>query len=165
MFAWWWIIWILLLLLIVGAWFSGGGPGGYRMRRGYSYDEPWGYGGSYGGWAGGPYRARSSWAWRKRPARHAGKGPAGYQRSDARIAEDVNDALLVNDDVDAAGISVSVNGGVVTLSGYTSTRPEKRLAEELAEFVPGVTDVKNELQIRPAPPEGQARRLEQTPQT
>ena len=39
------------------------------------------------------------------------------------------------------------------------------LAEELAEFIPGVTDVKNELQIRPAPPEGQARRLEQTPQT
>jgi hypothetical protein len=167
MFVWWWFIWIAFLLFIAFAWFnSSGGPAGYRMRRGYYYDEPWSYGGgSYGGWAGGPYRARSTWPWRRRPARHSGKGPAGYHRSDARIAEDVNDALMVSDDVDAAGVSVSVNGGVVTLSGYTSTRAEKRLAEDLAEFVPGVTDVKNELRIGATPPQGQAQRLEQTPQS
>jgi hypothetical protein len=161
MFVWWWFIWIVLLLFIAWAWFSSGWPAAYRMRRGNYYDEPW----SSDGWAGGPYRARSAWPSRRRPARHSGKGPAGYHRSDARIAEDINDALLVNDDVDAAGISVSVNGGVVTLSGYTLTRSEKRLAEDLAEFVPGVVDVKNELRIGAAPPEGQARRLEQTPQT
>jgi hypothetical protein len=161
MFVWWWFMWFVLLLFIVGAWVSSGA--GSRTRRGY-YDEPWGYGG-YRGWAGGPYRARTAWPWRRQAAHHAGKGPAGYQRSDGRIAEDVNDALLVNDDVDAAGIAVSVSGGVVTLSGSTSSRSEKRLAEDLAESVPGVTDVKNELRIGAMPPEGQTRRLEQTPQT
>lgn len=165
MFVWWWFVWIVFLLFIALAWFSSGGSAGNRMRRGYYSEDPWSYGWGYGGWAGGPYRARSTWRWRKRPARHSGKGPAGYHRPDARIAEDVNDALMVNDDVDAAGISVSVNSGVVTLSGYASTRSEKSLAEDLAEVVPGVTDVKNELRIGATPPEGQAQRLEQTPQT
>lgn len=166
MFVWWWFIWIVLLLFMAWAWFSSGWPAAYRTRRGHYYDEPWSYEvSSHGGWTGGPYRARSTWPWRRRPARHSGKGPAGYHRSDARIAEDINDALLVSDDVDAAGISVSVNGGVVTLSGFTPTRSEKRLAEDLAEFVPGVIDVKNELRIGAAPPKGQARRFEQTPQT
>jgi hypothetical protein len=165
MFVWWWSIWILLLLFMFWAWFSSSGPGS-RTRRGYYYDDPSSYGGwGYGGWAGGPYRLGSTWPWQKRPPRHAGKGPAGYHRSDARIAEDLNDALMVNDDVDAAGILVSVNGGVVTLSGYTSTRSEKRVAENLADGIPGVADVKNELRIGATPPEGQRQRLEQTPQT
>ena len=161
MFGWWWSIWILFLLFMLWTWFSSGWSSGYRGRRGYEYDGP----GSYRGWAGGPYRAGGAWQWRRRPGRNSGKGPAGYHRSDARIAEDVNDALLVNEDIDATGISVSVNGGVVTLSGYTPSRSEKRLAEDLAEFVPGVADVKNELRIGATPPEGQAHRLEQTPQT
>ena len=76
----------------------------------------------------------------------------GYRRSDARIAEDVSDALMMSDDVDAGAMSVSARDGIVTLSGVASTRREKHLAEGLAEAVPGVCDVRNELRVGPSAP-------------
>jgi hypothetical protein len=154
LFGWWWFLWALFLVVMAWAFF--GRWGDYRAGRSYYYDEPWRYG-------AGPGRSyRGYWPLQKRPQSHRGKGPAGYQRSDARIAEDVNDALMVNDDVDAGGVAVSVNDGLVTLSGYVATRAEKRQAEDMADAVPGVKDVKNELQI--GPPQADARRLEQVTQ-
>src|SRR5882724_11631017 len=46
-----------------------------------------------------------------------GRGPRGYKRSDDRIREDVNDRLSDQPRLDASGIDVTVNNGVVTLSG------------------------------------------------
>ena len=76
---------------------------------------------------------------------HAGKGPKGYRRSDERIAEDVNQALADDPELDATEIEVSAKDGEVTLRGTVSDRQSKRRAEECVEHLPGVQDVRNEL--------------------
>ncbi len=78
-----------------------------------------------------------------------GKGPRGYKRSDERIAEDVNDGLTQDTNVDATDITVVVNGGEVTLNGTVTSRIEKCGAEDLAHDVSGVTHVQNNLRIVP----------------
>ncbi len=78
---------------------------------------------------------------------HRGKGPKGWQRSDERIREDVNDRLTASPEVDATEIEVSVSNGEVTLNGTVTGRLAKRLAEDLAETAPGVSDVHNRLHL------------------
>src|SRR5262249_60892996 len=63
---------------------------------------------------------------------NAGRGPRGYHRSDERIREDVNDRLTDDWYIDASDIEVSVNNGMVTLSGRVNSREEKRRAEDFA---------------------------------
>jgi hypothetical protein len=114
----------------------GGGWGGQSSDRGMSS------GGGYGAWSGGASMrdmGRQS---------HAGRGPRNYRRSDQRIEEDVNEALMMNPDIDALEIVVVVDDGEVTLSGDVDDRHAKRLAEDVAEQVPGVRDVHNELKAR-----------------
>ncbi len=77
-----------------------------------------------------------------------GRGPKGYVRSDERIREDVCDYLTYHADLDASEIEVSVEQGLVTLSGVVPTRYAKFLAEDLAASVPSVADVVNLLRIR-----------------
>ncbi|HWT82511.1 MAG TPA: BON domain-containing protein, partial [Candidatus Methylomirabilis sp.] len=67
-----------------------------------------------------------------------GRGPRGYQRSDARIFEDVCDRLMQHGRIDASDITVTVQNCVVTLSGSVDSRGVKRMAEDVAENVPGV---------------------------
>lgn len=93
--------------------------------------------------------------WRPGSARYGpwhrgymGRGPKNYRRSDTRIAEDVNDALMMSADVDASEVEVTVENGVVCLSGAIEDRHQKRIAEELAESVLGVQDVENGLKVR-----------------
>jgi osmotically-inducible protein OsmY len=78
---------------------------------------------------------------------YAGRGPKGYQRSDQRVQEDVNDRLMANDQVDASGIEVKVKGGEVTLMGTVDDRVQKRIAEDIAESVMGVRDVMNQIKV------------------
>ncbi|HYD19932.1 MAG TPA: BON domain-containing protein [Flavipsychrobacter sp.] len=78
---------------------------------------------------------------------HKGKGPKGYQRSDERILDDVNDRLTDDDSVDAGNIEVSVNGAEVVLAGTVSSKNEKRRAEDIAESVSGVRNVENRLRV------------------
>jgi osmotically-inducible protein OsmY len=79
---------------------------------------------------------------------HRGRGPKGYQRSDARITEDVNDRLTDDPHLDASEIEVSVTGREVTLTGTVNSRFEKRHAEDLAESVSGVSHVQNNLRVQ-----------------
>lgn len=72
-----------------------------------------------------------------------GKGPKGYRRPDARIYEDVNEALLNDPWVDASDIEVEVHEGVVTLRGAVEGRKMKKEAEECIEHIPGIEDVFN----------------------
>ncbi|MEE1657966.1 BON domain-containing protein [Microvirga sp. CF3062] len=81
---------------------------------------------------------------------HRGRGPKGYQRSDARILEDVNDRLTEDPHVDASEIDVRVENREVTLTGTVNSRFEKRHAEDIAESVSGVTHVQNNLRIQQA---------------
>jgi hypothetical protein len=93
--------------------------------------EPWRHGWDFD--RGGPY---------------AGRGPRNYQRSDERIFEDVNERLTWNPSLDATDIDIVVNSGEVTLNGDVGSRWEKRLAEDIADSVPGVRDVHNRLKVR-----------------
>ncbi|WP_342588187.1 BON domain-containing protein [Neorhizobium alkalisoli] len=82
---------------------------------------------------------------------HRGKGPKGYQRSDSRIEEDVNDRLSDDPVLDASNISVTVKSAEVTLDGFVSSRWDKRRAEDLVDSVSGVRHVQNNLRVNNAP--------------
>jgi hypothetical protein len=96
------------------------------------------------------YAHRAFDRYRSQPRRggHAGRGPRGYTRSDARILEDVNDRLTEDWYLDASDIEVTAANGEVTLSGSVDSRDDKRRAEGLAESVSGVRDVQNNLRIQ-----------------
>lgn len=79
---------------------------------------------------------------------HVGRGPQGYQRSNERIEEDVNERLTQHGHLDASDVRVSVEDGEVTLEGTVESRRAKRLADDLTESVRGVRDVHNRLRIR-----------------
>lgn len=81
--------------------------------------------------------------------RFFGIGPKGYKRSDTRIQEDVNDALMDDAFVDATRIEVLVKDAEVTLEGYVEDRDTKRRAEDVVCNVRGVKDCHNHLRIRP----------------
>lgn len=78
---------------------------------------------------------------------HRGRGPRNYQRSDERIREDVNERLGDDPMVDASEIEVSVQNREVTLTGTVRDRREKRRAEDIAESIPGVAHVQNNLRV------------------
>jgi len=82
-----------------------------------------------------------------RKGTYAGRGPRGYRRSDERIREDINDNLTDDWYIDASDIEVTVNNGMVTLTGLVDSRGEKRRAEDIVECVSGVTDVSNQLRV------------------
>ena len=77
----------------------------------------------------------------------AGKGPRGYQRSDARVFEDVCDRLTDDPRVDASDVEVRVENGEVTLAGTVRSRQEKHRAEDIIEHLSGVRDVHNHLRV------------------
>jgi len=82
---------------------------------------------------------------------HRGKGPKGYKRSDARICEDVCEALSAHPEIDASDMEVEVKDGVVIFTGSVESRLVKRMAEDLIEHIPGVRDVRNELYFMNGP--------------
>jgi hypothetical protein len=83
---------------------------------------------------------------------YRGVGPRGYRRDDARVREDVCDALTDSETLDASDITVTVQDGVVRLAGSVPHRMMKRLAEDLAEDCSGVHDVENALRVGAPPP-------------
>jgi len=125
-------------------------PGPYRLRR-PGYDEE-GYrvpgDEAYAGSELGPVR-RSSREREDDLSRgpYRGRGPKGYRRSDESLRDDVCQRLQEHGQIDASEIEVSCKEGVVTLRGSVDERPTKRLAEDIAECVTGVTDVENHLRV------------------
>jgi osmotically-inducible protein OsmY len=79
---------------------------------------------------------------------HAGKGPKGWQRSDERIREEVNEALARHPEIDASEIEVRVEKAEVTLTGTVDDRRTKRLAEDIVERVFGVKEVENKVKVK-----------------
>lgn len=88
---------------------------------------------------------------RRREQDHRGKGPSGYTRSDERIRDDVNDRLTDDRRVDATNVTVTVNGGEVTLDGTVTSRDAKRRAEDCVEDISGVKHVQNNLRVENTP--------------
>lgn len=81
-------------------------------------------------------------------ARHRGKGPKNFKRSDERVREDINCRLTDDGFVDASEIEVIVENGEVTLTGTVPDRSSKRRAEDISELVSGVTNVENRLRVK-----------------
>lgn len=79
---------------------------------------------------------------------HRGKGPKGYKRSDDRIRDDLQDNLMNDSYIDASNMEVSVDNGTVTLSGSVDSKYAKRRAEDMAEVISGVHEVKNNLTVK-----------------
>jgi hypothetical protein len=123
--------------------YGGGGYGGSGREPGFGHER------GFGGARDQGFRGRdiSGPGADLRGGGFAGRGPKGYTRSDDRIREDVCDRLSMDDDVDASEIQVRVENGEVTLVGTVQTRSMKHQAEDLAEDVPGVSDVHNQLRV------------------
>jgi osmotically-inducible protein OsmY len=81
----------------------------------------------------------------RRAKTSARRGPRARRRSDERIHKDVNDRLIDDTNLDASDIEVSVDNGMVTLSGSVDSLWDKRRAEDIVNSVPGVTGVSNKL--------------------
>ena len=149
------------------------------MYGGYGYEPYWGWGGYQGYWPGGFFwrgrwrepSFREGYGWEGRQGgygpgagytdmgQHSGRGPRNYQRSDDRIREDINDRLTEHGDIDATEIQVQVHSGEVMLQGSVDSRYAKRLAEDIADSVTGVRDVRNELRV--TQPAGQTQQQRQ----
>jgi osmotically-inducible protein OsmY len=69
-------------------------------------------------------------------------------RKDADIERDVKDELKWQPDLDATDIAVSVNSGVVALTGFVKSYTDKYEAENAAKRVAGVVAVANDLEVR-----------------
>lgn len=76
-----------------------------------------------------------------------GVGPKNFSRSKERILEDVNQKLTDHPKLDATDIEVDFDNGEIVLRGQVKSRECKRCAEDVAEQVPGVRDVRNELRV------------------
>jgi BON domain len=127
-----------------------GGRGAYGMERG-PYSSAYGYRAtSYR--ATGRWQPEDEWGFsgslESRPTgAFVGRGPKSYTQSRERIVDRVSERLTDHPDLDASEIQVDVQDGVVVLQGKVRDRGQKRMAEDVAESVSGVRDVRNELDV------------------
>ncbi|HUR20093.1 MAG TPA: BON domain-containing protein, partial [Vicinamibacterales bacterium] len=127
-----------------------GQPGGQRSdQRHGGWNEPHGEGQRYspGVQHGGQYGAQQSGS--SGTGDHRGKGPKGYQRSDERLKEMICERLRDDPEIDPSEVSVTVQGGKVTLEGTVDSRHAKNAIEDVAEQF-GVQDVQNFLRVQKA---------------
>ncbi len=127
----------------------------YERRESFKQGRQENYGPERYGREG--YRSEETGADWRAYGPHTGKGPRGYRRSDQRIYDDVCERLMMDGRIDAGDIDVEVHNAEVTLNGAVADRQAKRLAEEVAERVAGVTDVQNRLRVREYSREGEGR--------
>jgi len=106
-----------------------------------------GYAGPYGRERYGAREWSSTEGWRV-PGPYTGRGPKAYQRPDERIRDEVNERLTHHGLIDATEIECRVQNGEVMLTGFVDSRAAKRAAEDIAEDVYGVREVRNELRVR-----------------
>lgn len=69
-------------------------------------------------------------------------------KSDSEVERDVKEELRWNPDLDATDIAVSVNRGVVTLTGFVRSYVDRLEAEAAAKRVAGVVGVANDIEVR-----------------
>ena len=72
-------------------------------------------------------------------------------KTDSDLQRDVLDELKWEPSVDAAHIGVSVDDGVVTLSGTVEEDKQKNKAAQIAKKVNGVKSVVNEIKLSRPP--------------
>jgi hypothetical protein len=126
-------------------------PGDYREAVGGFFSEA--YAVSFGARGVDTLADDRSWfdvcaedEWSGRP-HHRGQGPKGWARTDQQIYEAVCERLTRDRLIDARGIEVDVDEGVVTLRGLARAAADPRHAAELARDIAGVRDVRLELTV------------------
>jgi len=81
-----------------------------------------------------------------------GGGPSkqstGERLDDSVVTAKVKAALLNDQDVSGTSVNVETFKGVVQLSGFVRTDQERMRAAQLARSINGVSEVRNDLQIR-----------------
>lgn len=85
---------------------------------------------------------------RMAPRGYRGFGPRNYARSDERIAEEINERLTDDEDIDASDLNVRVSEGKVMLEGSVERRWMKHRAEDIADSCTGVKEVDNRIVVR-----------------
>lgn len=73
---------------------------------------------------------------------------AGQYVDDATLTTKVKSAFIEDDKVGAMRINVTTNKGIVQLSGFANSAQEADRAAELARQIPGVKDVKNNIEVK-----------------
>jgi hypothetical protein len=151
--------------------YQGGRFGSQRGQSGYGgqygspggWNEPYGEGqqyspsGDYGGGSSPGYgygdQGYGNQGWSSRSQRfgqqgqHQGKGPKGYQRSDERIKELLCERLREDPEIDPSEVTITVQGGKITLEGTVDSRQTKHAIEEAADQF-GAADVQNNLRVQ-----------------
>ncbi|UVM48439.1 BON domain-containing protein [Pseudomonas sp. B21-015] len=69
--------------------------------------------------------------------------------SDLSLRQSIMDELEFQPDIDAANIGVTVDNGVVTLTGHVKSYAQKVSAEHAVKSIKGVRAVAEEIQVRP----------------
>jgi hypothetical protein len=115
--------------------YSGGSGWNEPYGEGQQYTSRGDYGGQYGSGTG------------ERMGEHRGKGPKGYQRSDDRIKELICERLHDDPHIDPSDVTISVQGGKVTLEGTVDSRQTKNAIEDVAEQF-GTQEVQNNLRVQ-----------------
>jgi osmotically-inducible protein OsmY len=136
--------------------YEGREPGRYQERQPSNYGDRWSpnYQGSSGSSYQGQGRHPAAFAGQAKsytqpePSRRFPPGPKGYQRSDARIQEDISDRLYQAYHIDSSEVSVTVSGGRVTLEGMVPSRHMKHSIEDLVDQTSGVTDIENRVRVQ-----------------
>jgi osmotically-inducible protein OsmY len=78
-----------------------------------------------------------------------GQESVGAYVDDTGITTMVKSRFVENKQVDAAAISVETMKGTVMLSGFAKNATERSMAETIARGVKGVTQVRNDIIVRP----------------
>lgn len=121
-----------------------GGEGRSSFGGSSSGSSSGSFGGSSGQYGSGSFQTPFGGGSR---GQFSGKGPKNYSRSDERIAEDINERLYHDPDIDASEVDVQVQDGKVTLEGSVEQRSIKHRIEDLCEACSGVKDVDNRLRV------------------
>lgn len=89
--------------------------------------------------------------------RRAQRGPKTFQRADNRLRDDICERLMYRDDIDPSDVTVTVDGGEVTLDGTVPERWMRYVIDDIAESVLGVQEVENNIRVRRPNSEGNER--------
>lgn len=133
---------------IAETWRHRGYGGSRNMDHDYHYRRGdiggMGYGdGSMGYEREGQTGAGNAPAQRQRPRAL----PKNYQRSDARICDEVCERLANARGLDVSEVTVEVGSGIVTLAGTVADRRSKFRVEDIADEVSGVNEVRNNIRV------------------
>lgn len=116
---------------------------GDRDGRDDSFGPP-----ELGGYGHAPAREyRGPAGERSLQAQRRGRGPRNAMRSDALIAEELNERMTEDDQLDAGEILVRVEDGQVLLTGEVPERWMKHRAEDIADGIRGVRDIDNRIRV------------------